>query len=77
MRNPYNVLGITTMDSYDTIKAKYRQLCKKYHPDLGGDAEKFKEVVEAWEQLKDISPQSGTGYYWSHSSLFTIKKVSI
>ena len=31
--NPYEVLGVSIRDSQDTIKSKYRKLCKMYHPD--------------------------------------------
>ncbi len=53
----YNVLGVKPEDSADTIKAAYRKLVKKYHPDANpGDAEaarKFGEIAEAYEVLKD------------------------
>ena len=55
MRDPYEVLGIPQGASDDEIKAAYRRLAKKYHPDLnGGSAEaeaKMKEVNEAYNIL--------------------------
>ena len=55
MRDPYEVLGIPQGASDDEIKAAYRKLAKKYHPDLnGGSAEaeaKMKEVNEAYNLL--------------------------
>lgn len=55
MRDPYEVLGIPQGASDDDIKAAYRKLAKKYHPDLnGGSAEaeaKMKEVNEAYNIL--------------------------
>ena len=37
----------------DEIKKAHRRLALRLHPDKGGDAEKFKEVNEAYDVLKD------------------------
>lgn len=64
MRDPYEVLGVSPGASDDEIKAAYRKLAKKYHPDLnGGSAEaenKMKEVNEAYTVLIKHKGQ-GTG----------------
>lgn len=56
-RDYYEVLGIDKNADEATIKKAYRQMAKKYHPDLNpGDKEaeaKFKEVNEAYEVLSD------------------------
>ena len=56
-RDYYDVLGIARDASSDEIKKAYRQLARKFHPDVNqGDAsseEKFKEVAEAYEVLSD------------------------
>ena len=56
-RDYYEVLGVSR-DAYDaTLKKAYRQVAKKYHPDMNpGDAEaekKFKEASEAYAVLSD------------------------
>ena len=56
-RDYYEVLGVDKNADEDTLKHAYRQLAKKYHPDMNpGDAEaerKFKEASEAYAVLSD------------------------
>ncbi len=54
----YNILGIPKTASQDDIQKAYRELARKYHPDLNPDnaeesKKKFQEVQEAFETLKD------------------------
>lgn len=58
MRDPYETLGVSRTATADEIKSAYRKLAKKYHPDLGGDPEKFKEINEAHDILSDASKRS-------------------
>ena len=53
-RDYYEVLGVSKNASADEIKKAFRRLAVKYHPDKeGGSEEKFKEINEAYEVLKD------------------------
>lgn len=52
-RDYYEVLGINKDASPDEIKKAYRRLAVKYHPDQGGDEEKFREINEANEVLSN------------------------
>ena len=56
-RDYYEVLGVDKGADEGSIKKAYRNLAKKYHPDMNpGNAEaerKFKEVNEAYSVLSD------------------------
>ncbi|MCR8921278.1 DnaJ domain-containing protein [Dasania sp. GY-MA-18] len=52
----YKILGVKDDADEKTIKTAYRKLARQYHPDMNPDKgaeEKFKEVAEAYEVLKD------------------------
>lgn len=59
----YKILGIERDAKEAEIKTAYRRLARKYHPDVSKESnaeEKFKEVGEAYEVLKD--PQKRQAY---------------
>lgn len=49
----YELLNVSKDASPDEIKKAHRKLALKLHPDKGGDPEKFKEINEAYDCLKD------------------------
>ncbi len=63
-KNPYEVLGVARDASDADIKKAYHKLVMKYHPDRNPDnkdaEEKFKEVNNAFDILKD--PQKRAAY---------------
>lgn len=55
-RDYYEILGVNKNSTADEIKSAYRNLAKKFHPDVNKDKsaeEKFKEANEAYEVLSD------------------------
>lgn len=54
----YSILGVSKGVDADVIKKAYRKLALKNHPDKGGDAEKFKQISEAYAVLSDPEKRS-------------------
>ena len=63
----YEQLGVDRSANAAELKSAYRKLAKKYHPDVNpGDAaaeQKFKEVSEAYEVLKDDQSRAAYDQY--------------
>ena len=73
-KNFYIQLGLKKNATKNEIKSAYRLLAKKYHPDTGGDNEKFLALQLAWETLND--PQKKAIYDQSLASdeSYTVSK---
>ena len=72
----YQILGVSRDAEKSDIKKAYRKLARKYHPDVNQEAdaeEKFKEVNEAYEVLKDQDKRQAYdrfGADWKHGQPF-------
>lgn len=59
----YSILGVPRDADADAIRKAYRKLAHRYHPDVSQDPaaeERFKEIAEAYQTLKD--PEKRTAY---------------
>ncbi|MGH1376386.1 MAG: molecular chaperone DnaJ [Alphaproteobacteria bacterium] len=65
----YKTLGVDDAASADEIKKSYRKLAMKYHPDQNKDnaeaEEKFKEINQAYDILKDEQKRAAYDQYGS------------
>jgi len=66
----YGVMGVERKATPEEVKSAYRKLARKYHPDVSkepGAEEKFKEIGEAYETLKDPQKRAAYDQLGSHS----------
>lgn len=61
----YEILGVSRSASQDEIKAAFRKKAMEHHPDRGGNAEKFKEVNEAYQALGNPETRAQYDQYGS------------
>ena len=67
----YAILEVKRDADADEIKKAYRRLARKYHPDVSKEKnaeEKFKEMAEAYETLKDPEKRAAYDQLGQHQS---------
>ncbi|HPB40246.1 MAG TPA: DnaJ domain-containing protein, partial [Flexilinea sp.] len=65
-RDYYEVLGVGRNASSDELKTAFRNLARKYHPDINKDPgaeETFKEINEAYQVLSDPDKRAAYDRY--------------
>ncbi len=66
VQDPYKVLGVSPDASDEEVKKAYRDLTKKYHPDLHPDdkdaAQKMNDINTAYDQIKSGNVPGTTSY---------------
>src|SRR5580700_8563678 len=64
----YELLGVPRKATVKEVRAAYRKLARKYHPDLNpGDKsaeEKFKQIQEAYEVISDSKKRQMYDQFW-------------
>ncbi|MBE6788992.1 MAG: J domain-containing protein [Ruminococcaceae bacterium] len=82
MENPYRVLGVAETASDEQIKEVYRELSKKYHPDLRGDdvskeeAEaKMAEINAAYDEIMRSRRAGASGSSYGYSQFADIRRL--
>lgn len=73
----YIILEVHYLASQAIIKSSYKQLSKIYHPDIGGNIEKFHEIQEAYEVLSNPILRKKYEEKWlQYHSKGTLSKVA-
>jgi len=79
--NYYKLLDVPINATTDQIKQHYRKYARIHHPDKGGDPERFKEILQAYETLMDPIQRhqydmdlSGTNYTFTKEDYDLIYK---
>lgn len=85
MGNPYRILGVAETATDEQIKDVYRELCKKYHPDLKPDdvskeeaERKMAEINAAYDEIMRLRRGGGGGggaYSGSYSQFADIRSL--
>jgi curved DNA-binding protein CbpA len=65
MRDYYEVLQVHPRAESDVIRAAYRVLARKYHPDHGGDRARMIAINDAWDILGDPARRAAYDAAWA------------
>ena len=60
----YRVLGVPPLASGETIRHRWLEVAKLHHPDVGGDAARFRHAKQAYEVLRDPDRRVEYERFW-------------
>lgn len=82
MDSPFAELNISDQSTVEQVKARWRELAAKLHPDRGGDAEEFDRLRKAYDRALELANQpieceqcGGTGKIWQRSGFHNISVI--
>ena len=78
MKDPYAILGVSKNATDDEIKAAYRELARKYHPDNYADnplsdlaGEKMQEINNAYDSIMNMRKNNGSKQNQSKNNYYS------
>lgn len=79
MNDPYEILQVHRSAEPEVIRAAYRALARKYHPDFGGDPKRMAAITEAWSILESTEQRAAhdTHAVKSHTRRATDRKTPL
>ncbi len=76
MKNYYRILGLNIDAEHEEIKAAYRILAQRYHPDKGGSVAEFQLIQEAYEILgNSLTKRTYDHDLLDHLSVKTVNNI--
>jgi curved DNA-binding protein CbpA len=75
--NFYHDLELDSLCSFEEIRKQYRILAQKYHPDKGGDEDRFKRIKLAYEVLSDPDRRKEYDSTGKFNEDFTIRSEAL
>ncbi|MBQ9940855.1 MAG: DnaJ domain-containing protein [Clostridia bacterium] len=79
MTDPYSILGVSPENTDEQIKKAYRELAKKYHPDVnpGVDtSDKMKEINQAYDLIMKMREAGNKGRYYQDTNTSSSRNYS-
>ena len=60
----YRILGVPPLASGETVRHRWLEVAKRHHPDVGGDAARFRQAKQAYEVLRDPDRRAESERFW-------------
>lgn len=70
----YSTLGVAPSSTYEEIRAAYRALVVKHHPDKGGDPKIFTAIQEAFDVVGDATKRQAYNTAMSKKPVDSLKE---